>query len=470
MTNDNFDVQALPGLAEIRRIADLSVKGLTARGDDDRGWKQWKHAMTGMTGVDLQRFPKLFADSVRIVEIMYAHATKVEGTGKPDQGDMSMPGDEGDDDGEGQPGDLPNMDGGRRPATMEEIREALEKQRKFLKHNADKKEIDAKTKAELEQIEKTNASIVDVEGEFLPRGVKARVVVYRNITKDIVRKEEFPFRFGGYYRSKGDRNPNMEVALNEGRRMGAVLAHRIRVMQDERPLIFNRQEHGKLDKRRVAMLGAGSLDVFAFTVTERKKPANLWLDVDFSGSMSGEKSQQAMMVAVAIAYAAEKTRTLNVTIAVRDGGTDCARVAILYDSRKTQFARFADLLPYVGVAGGTPESLAFEAIKDEMMAMYKNERKYFINLSDGEPGHGFTYKGKHYSYGGEPAYKHTRMLMKDFRNAGINVLSYYIGHAGATYEHAAFKKMYGQDARFIDPSSVGQLVSTVNKLLMSEDK
>lgn len=468
LTNDNFDAQALPGLAEIRKIADLSTKGLEARGDDDRGWKSWRHGMNAMGGADLARFPKLFADSVRIVEIMYEHSTKVESSAKPDKGDMQPGEGGGEGEGEGLGGDLPNMDGGGRPVTLEEIREAIAKQRKFLNHDTGKQQIDATTQQQLDQMDQTKANVVEVEGEFLPRGVKAKVIIYRDVTKDTVKSAAFPFKFSGYYRSGGDRNPGMEQALRDGRRMGAVLAHRIRVMQDERPLVFNRQEHGKLDKRRVAQLGAGMMDVFAFTVIEKKKPANVWLDVDFSGSMSGEKSQQAMMLAVAIAYAAEKTRTLNVTIAVRDGGNDCARVAILYDSRRTQFARFADLLPYIGAVGGTPESLAFEAIKDEMMKMYKDERKFFINLSDGEPGHGFSYKGKHYSYGGEGAYKHTRMLMNDFRNAGIKVMSYYIGHGG--YEHAAFRKMYGQDARFIDPSSVGQLVATVNKLLMQDDK
>lgn len=469
MTNQHFDAQAMPGLAEIRRIADLSEKGLTARGDDDKGWKQWKYAVNGLNGADFTRFPKLFADSVRIVEIIYEMSTKVEASVKPDKGDMQEGDGAGDGDANGN--DLPNMDGGlprRIKISAEDMKKLLEKQRKFLNHDIDKKEVDHKTKQQLDQMDATNATVVEVEGEFLPRGAKAKVIVYRDVNRDTVCKDGFPFRYAGSYRAGNERNPEMESALREGKRMGAVLAHRIRVMQDERPLVFNRQEHGKLDKRRVAQIGAGAVDVFAFTVIERKKPANLWLDVDFSGSMYGEKASNAMAVAVAIAYAAEKTRTLNVTIAVRDGGNDCARVAILYDSRKTQFARFADLLPYVSPMGGTPESLAFEAIKDEMMKMYKDERKFFINLSDGEPGHAFIYKGKSYSYGGEGAYKHTRQLMNDFRVAGIKVMSYFIG--ASNYEHAAFKKMYGQDARFIDPKSVGQIVATVNKLLMSDDK
>jgi len=59
-------------------------------------------------------------------------------------------------------------------------------------------------------------------------------------------------------------------------------------------------------------------------------------------------------------------------------------------------------------------------------------------------------------------------LMNDFRGMGIKVLSYYIGPDAR--EHTNFRKMYGQDARFIDPRNIGQIATTVNKLLMGDDK
>jgi len=472
LTNTNFDENALPGLAKIKQIANLTEKGLAARGNDDPGFRNWKAGLPTNTKPvsDLTKFPKLFADAVEIVTAIYSGSTIVE----PPKSDKDDEGGAEDGEGEGEnPGDLPNLDGGiprKVKVSRNAMEKALAKQIQFANGQLTKEEISAEVKAQLDQLEQTSASIVDVEGDFLPRNVKARVIVYRDITKETVKTDAFPFKYNSYYSRAGGTqvNPDMAKALKDGIRLGAILANRIRVMQDERPLTFNRQEHGRLDKRRVAQLGTGARDVFAFTITERRKPANLWMDVDFSGSMNGEKSGKAMTVAVAIAYAAEQTRTLNTTIAVRDGGHDCARVAILYDSRKHQFNKLRHILPYIGVSGGTPESLAFEAIKDEMMQMYKDERKYFINLSDGEPGHGFTYKGKSYSYGGEEAYKHTRRLMNDFRGMGIKVLSYYIGDS--RYEHEGFKKMYGQDARFIDPKNIGQIAGTVNKLLMGDDK
>lgn len=460
MTNENYR-DVMPGLKEIRDIAGLNRKTLNSRGDNDSGWKSWRNALSRPGMVDLNNVPSLFRDAVKIVEIVYAHATKLQCDGKKEDEGKDM---------EGGPSDLPNMDGSpsRRPLTKEEldkIREALSKQKNFLKGDINKKKLDGQIARELDQLMQTNASISEVEGDFLPPKVKAKVVVYRDITKTVVQSPVFPFGSRTHYVDR--KNPLMEEALRTGLRMGAALAHRIRVMQDESSLIFNRQRHGKLDKRRVANLGHGLDDVFQFTVIEKKKPVNLWMDIDFSGSMSGTKGQNAMAVAVAIAKAAELTRNLNCTIAVRDGAST-VRVAILYDSRKHTFAQFKSIVPYLSVQGGTPESLAFEAVKDEMLKMYGNERKYFINLSDGEPGHSFQYKGGHYSYGGEEAYKHTRRLMNEFRSAGIHVMSYYIGYDSA-YESEAFKKMYGADAKFIDPTQISSIARTLNQLLMKEE-
>ena len=466
MTNPHYS-NAMPGLEEIRQIAGLNAKTLNARGDEDKSWETWRHALAKPGPVDFNKVPHLFGDAVRIVEIVYEHATKLECDGKG-KGE----GDEG----EEGPGDLPNMDGAGsgkfRPLTpeeMKELKEALAKQKRFLEGDIDKKKMDSDDAAELDQMQKTGATITEVEGEFLPRDVKAKVIIYRNITKEIAMSPAFPFGTAQdrYGRSTGGRNPLMVKALADGLRMGAALAHRIRVMQDESPLTFNRQRHGKMDKRRIAGLGHGVSDVFQFTVIEKKKPANLWLDIDFSGSMGGEKGQKAMAVAVAIAKAAELTRTLNCTIAVRDG-MENVRVAILYDSRKQSFTQFKSIVPYLTVAGGTPESLAFEAVKEEMLKMYGGERKYFINLSDGEPAHTFNYKGRGYNYGSEHAYSHTRRLMNEFRQAGIQVLSYYIGY-GEGYESDAFKQMYGSSARFIDPSQIGAIARTLNSLLMKEE-
>jgi hypothetical protein len=454
LTNPNWNADALPGLRELRKVVNLTEDGIMSRGDEDPKWKSWQKNVMGYKGYQLANLPLLFADSVRIVEIMYENAQYMENKNAPQQTEPS------DEDAMGGEEDLPNMD----MPSMDELKEALENQKKFLKGEAvEKKNLPAAIQEQLETMEKSKAQIKDVHGDFLPKNVKARVIIYRDLTKEIVKTPSFPFG------NHGRLNVGMQDALENGIRMGQILANKLRVMADEKPLTFNHQKHGRLDKRRVASLGTGAIDPFAITMIERMKPANVWLDLDFSGSMQGEPAQKAIQLAVAIAFAAEKTRTLNCVIAVRDGGNNAARVAILYDSRRHRFSQLRDIVPWIDTGGGTPESLCFEAVKDEMMKTWRDERKYFINFSDGAPGHSFTdYKtNQRYSYGGEEAYRHCRSLMTEFRNVGIKILSYFLGDQ---YYAGPFKQMYGLDARFIDTDSITAVAGTLNKLLLGREE
>ncbi len=455
MTNTNFDPKAMPALAEIKKIANLSDRGLSARGDSDPNWKAWRNHV----GQSLDKMPKLFADSVRIVELMLENSTSIENqTPPPPQPENG--------EGEGGPGDLPNLDGGI--PSQEQIDAAMEKLKKFLNGELDKKSLDQASAAMLDQMTATKAQVKDVPGDFIAKGVKARVVIYRDVTKAVATSHAFPMSYTRGY--SYDRNRDGEAAVKQGVQMGQILANRIKVMQDEKPLTFTRQQSGRLDKRLISGLGYGYDSVFSHIMIEHKTPVDVWIDVDVSGSMAGTKFINAMAVAIAISYAASKTRTLNCTVAIRDSGHDVAQIAILYDSRKNRIQHLLEIVPLIGCNGGTPEGLCFEAVKDEILHKAKGARKFFINLSDGEPCHGFTFKGRAYSYGGSQAAEHTRNMMREFEASGISVLSYYVEESSyrGSGEHANFKRMYGHGARFIDPKEINGIVRTVNKLLLSE--
>ena len=460
MTNPNWS-PCMPGLKEIRTIANLTKVGLEARGDSDKGFKLWKFA--GGHGVynaypNLSRFPKLFADAVKIVELIYKNSIVTDTESDSTESQEFEMG--------GQTSDLPNLDGGTLAPAQEEIDDAIDKQIKFLNHDTDKAQLSDAMASTMNQLEQTKATISEITGDFLG-GVKARVIIYRNINRHTIAHPTFPFKYG--YLAGLMRNDLMMDALRNGKRMGAILAHRIQITQDESVLVMHRQRRGRLDKRRIASLGMNLNDIFSHSILEKHPKSNLWMDIDFSGSMEGEKIKKAMTVAIAIAYAASKLRSLNVTIAARDSSHNTANIAILYDSRKHKFAHLTEIVPFLGVGGGTPESLCFEAVKNEILKQYGDERKFFINLSDGEPAHSFVYGGRTYSYAGEEAYRHCRQLMREFKSSGIKVLSYHIDYntTGINYESSAFKQMYGPDARFIDSGRIEQITSTINKLLMN---
>jgi hypothetical protein len=467
ITNQYWDVNALPGLDQIRKIFNLTRDGLNARGDADINWRRY----SGINGVNVNSLPLLVQHAIEMIHIIIKNSTTYTNPNS----------DEGE--GDGQPmsssmNGMPNMDfatpgtGGETryiSVSRKEFKDALQKQLEFLDHTStdvDKKQLREDILSELDNLDSANAEFKTVSGDFIAKNVKCPIIVFRDVTKQTVLNPKFPMKYKGYNKHNAQ-NPLAREAITEGIRMGQILAHRIQVIQDDSSLQYTRQTSGRLDKRLIAGLGYDNEAVFHHIVTEAKKPIDIWLDIDMSGSMSGDKFKNSMKLAVAVAYAADKNRKMNCVIAIRDGGYDRANLAIIYDSKRHKFQRIRDVVPYIDASGGTPEALCFEAVRDEILKVSSGGRKYFINLSDGQPGHSFTWKGKLYSYGGENAFKHTREMMKEFRASGITVLSYFIGDA-AYGENKAFKSMYQQDARFIDPKNITQIANTLNRIMLGQ--
>jgi hypothetical protein len=134
--------------------------------------------------------------------------------------------------------------------------------------------------------------------------------------------------------------------------MGNALAHRIQVLADETKLVITRQKKGRIDKRMLAGLGFDCESVFCETLIERKDPIILHLSIDASGSMAGYKWQQAMTVAIALARAAKKIRTLDVVISMRSSDHyHNAAVLLAFDSRTDSFEHVRHFFPYLAPLG-----------------------------------------------------------------------------------------------------------------------
>ena len=72
-------------------------------------------------------------------------------------------------------------------------------------------------------------------------------------------------------------------------------------------------------------------------------------------------------------------------------------------------------------------------------------------------------------YNGSEALKHTQKMTNKIRNMGVKVLSYYVG---GDYERENtmndFKKMYGNDASFINVTNVFEVAKTMNKMFLDK--
>ena len=156
------------------------------------------------------------------------------------------------------------------------------------------------------------------------------------------------------------------------------------------------------------------------------------------------------------------------------GGSDVATVAVLHDSRKQKFATARGILELTTACGATPESLCYEATLNYIVDKEKKTDVFFINFSDGEPSFSLKNVAKDasndpYSYysgfSGTTAIEHCRQTMNLYREAGVKIMSYFItdGYVGSSKD--AFKRMYGEDAQFVDVENVTQVLKTLQKLL-----
>jgi nitric oxide reductase activation protein len=138
---------------------------------------------------------------------------------------------------------------------------------------------------------------------------------------------------------------------------------------------------------------------------------------------------------------------------------------IAYDSRKDSLVKVKTLFKYLHPNGTTPEGLCYEAIMDEMVEGMKDRESYFLNFSDGMPMFGNDDVSYHHS----TALNHTKKMVKEIRNRGIKVLSYYISDSyGGNRNIEEFKTMYGKDSQFIDVTSVMAVSRTMNSKFLEK--
>lgn len=356
--------------------------------------------------------------------------------------------------------------------TKEQL-EMLKKFFKFVNGNASKKEISDKTAELLKMME---ASGVKLEyAEFDPNQTSANndskqgkggrdgkhgriekvpVTVYTKYDASVLNSDSFPFASSGH--------GELSQAVQRGMALGNMLAARIMVRNMERPTEYPRKRQGQIDKRMLAEAGFERESIFTQRVIDSYEPIHVHITVDASGSMAGQKFEDAMITAIAIATAADKINNLDVSISLRSTARSGeASVAYVYDSRKDNISKIRSLFSHLHVAGGTPEGLTFEVLT-KYLSIQPHTRQYFVNLSDGLPAHGWH----NLSYGGLPAAYHTRQQVNKIREMGYTVMSYFIGNDGGAKEQ--FNIMYGKDARYVNATEVTSLVKTMNQMFLDK--
>ena len=328
-------------------------------------------------------------------------------------------------------------------------------------------------------IEAAGGSIEEIGGDGkVPR---SSCLVTRKLTDAIMNQDWFIFTSS--WTSDNMINRRHQRVVLAGKRMGAILLQRLQVRNDPMLSMQTRLPSGKMDRRLLAQLGMDNVSVFQRSRVDTFRPALLHLSIDASGSMNGSKWDRTMTVAVALAYVGSKMANIETVVSIRGGRDGIPLVCVAYDSRTDDFERFARLVPKLSPNGATPEGLCFEATMGLILEATQSHDVYFVNFSDGEPSYhvapisrGLTSANKNIAwtscnYGGSVAESHTRKQVQIMREAGVKILSYFISEDGVSdyllgSSRDAFRRMYGEDATYVNVSNATEVLRTLNKVLL----
>jgi nitric oxide reductase activation protein len=336
-----------------------------------------------------------------------------------------------------------------------------------------KKKLSKKDKSSIDAIDASGMSYKEVGKDLKDDGWgkvgKTKCVLVKNYNQTLV--DSGTINMVSKHNYYGD---DTELAITEGLRLGTILGRKLSVRTESRDTKYTRKDTGRIDKRLIAELGFGNSNVFSQTFVDSYPDAFLHISVDASGSMGGSKWTRTMTSVVAMTKAIDMIEGVDVVVSFRStqnsssgrGRQDNPIMLIAYDSRKDSLIKVKTLFKYLRPNGTTPEGLCYEAIMDEMVEGMENRESYFLNFSDGMPMFGNDDIDYHHN----TALNHTKRMVKEIRNRGIKVVSYYIGDSYDTNRNMGeFKTMYGKDSEFVDVTSVTAVSRTMNKKFLEKN-
>ena len=462
LTNKNSDLNALPQLSLIRSIIFSKVKELNSTEE------AFQIALMVFDCI-LNNLP----DGVESTDEETGEVSIQKGDGDSDDNGESVDGD-GSDDG-GSSSDKPQLTDRQK----NQLENAIKKQKKFMDGEIAKKGLSKKDKASMDAVEAAGMSYVDVAKDMTDRwsGKKTptKVLLVKKFNKALAESDTVSMIYRPDY-SWGNIDDNKK-AIQDGLVKGTILGRKLQVRGESRETKWTRLDSGRIDKRLISELGFGNERVFNTTFIESYSDAFLHISVDASGSMGGQKWLNTMTCVSAIAKACSMINNVDLVISFRStqsssgtgyrrrGSKEYPLMLIAYDSRVDKINKISNMFHLLHASGTTPEGLCFEAIMKEIEPASKDKDSYFLNFSDGMPMFG----NDDIDYHHDTAIDHTNKMVKMIRERGVKVLSYFIGDSyDMERSTKTFKRMYGNDAEFIDVTSVLPVAKTMNKTFLKK--
>jgi hypothetical protein len=351
------------------------------------------------------------------------------------------------------------------------LKKKIQKQKDFMEGDVKKKQISKADSKTVEALEESGSDITSVgqgvDGGYGRVSKGTDCIVVKKLTRSLFEDASFPMTSPNYNNNtEGKVKMRYTEEVQNGIKLGTILGKKLQVRGEDRNTVFNRQRIGKIDKRMISSLGFGNENVFQYMETDSYKKANLHISIDASGSMGGDKWKNTLTNVVAMCKAVDMIQNLSIQVSFRTTSGPLPYIVMAYDSRKDKFSKVKSMFGGLNAGGTTPEGLCFEAIMKNFLGSNNDMDSYFLNISDGEP----YFNGRGFYYAGTMAEEHTKKQVKKIEGMGIKTLSYFVSDSvyDSARTSAAFKRMYGKGAKFVDITNISQITKTMNSLFLQK--
>jgi hypothetical protein len=264
-------------------------------------------------------------------------------------------------------------------------------------------------------------------------------------------------------------------SIEEGIRLGKILANKIQIRNDKKTMKQTRLKSGRIDKRLIHELGSDNFKIFSKVNVTEYNPSYIHISIDQSGSMSGSNFNEAMKFASILASASKYIKNLRVVVSTRtciNGGGRSMNglpfIMTIFDSKVNDMMHIRKVFPCVRATSSTPEGITFEAIMSEIIRDSKNSDAFFINICDGQPGYSYHSQDMSIDYGGTKAQAHSRKQIDKMLASGIRAMTYFIGSSS---EFRQVVQTYVKNCFHVSSSSdIPKIARMLNKELLHGSK
>jgi len=331
---------------------------------------------------------------------------------------------------------------------LEEIQKYFEKLRFFVFNEFDSETITASVYKQ----KKTLSSSKITQTKYIYQNTSLNIIQL-HLNKQIVKSNIF-----NIFETKRiiTRYTNKYIIPN-GIKIGRKILNYLQYRDNEPENRINYQTDGTLNRRILYRHRLGELDLYHKNIILKHKHKTVYLTVDASESMAGNKKWDKLQTfVVSLIYAIDRLKSLNIkvmyrmTVINKNKKTNIDPIILTAYDMNSNWSDVYNIIPYLKPNGGSPEGI--------LLSQLDVTDSIIINISDGQP----QYFNHDINYEGSEAIEHTKNVVNTLKQTN-RLISFYVGNKEDEYKTHEY--IYGREMSMNVNEDIDKIGLMINKIL-----